>query len=305
MKKVVITSLIGIMLFIIYIFPTDTIKDYKENIEYIDAPVLSVYLIDPDYYVSRTDIIKDSDDIFDNIKYVINSLTKGSDESFYLPSMFSSIIPIDTKLLNYSLDDGILKLDFSSEFLNIEEKMERKMIEAITYSLCEFHEVNELIIFVEGVKLVVLPNSGEELPITFNKDFGVNKIIDITSFKGNELITTYYLSSIDDFTYYIPISKLQSTSYEKVEVIVKNLKTSPINQTNLLSYLKASVNLSSYEILEESVSLSFDNNLIADLNDDEILEDVKYALYLSIRDSYNVKSVILNIDNEKSVSVMY
>ena len=81
---------------------------------------------------------------------------------------------------------------------------------------------------------------------------------------------------------------------EKAEIIIKELKSTPIYHTNLISYLAASTNLSNYELLENSISLSFDNNLIANINDKEMLEEVKYSIALSMKDSYDIDEVLFN-----------
>ena len=66
----------------------------------------------------------------------------------------------------------------------------------------------------------------------------------------------------------------------------------PHEKTNLISYLNASTQLSNYEILESQVLLSFSPLLYEGLASDEILEEVKYAISLSMKDSLNVKDVI-------------
>ena len=52
--------------------------------------------------------------------------------------------------------------------------------------------------------------------------------------------------------------------------------------------------MSNYELLENSISLSFDNYLIANINDKEMLEEVKYSIALSMRDSYGIEEVLFN-----------
>ncbi|MEG1660858.1 MAG: hypothetical protein RR304_09915, partial [Bacteroides sp.] len=86
---------------------------------------------------------------------------------------------------------------------------------------------------------------------------------------------------------------------ERVEIIIKNLKTTPIYHTNLISYLTASANLLSYQLLENSISLSFNNKILANIEEKDILEEVKYSISLSLRDTYGINTVIFNVENEK------
>ena len=59
--------------------------------------------------------------------------------------------------------------------------------------------------------------------------------------------------------------------------------------------------MTSYELLESSISLSFNNYLIANMKEEDILEEVKYSIALSLRDTYGIDEVIFNIpDTENS-----
>lgn len=122
------------------------------------------------------------------------------------------------------------------------------------------------------------------------------------SIKDTNKTTVYYLSKYDDYYYYVPVTKISNETGEKAEIIIKELKSTPIYHTNLISYLAASTNLTNYELLENSISLSFDNHLLANLNDEDMLEEVKYSIALSLRDSYGIEKVLFNFpENEQEV----
>ena len=293
-KKIIISTGTLLIFFLIYFFPNQNNFSIPEEVIYIDELTLPLYTIDQNNYVARTNIIKKEND---DINYIINVLTKGSINSNYLPSNFYSPIPKGTKLIDYSLNDGLLKLNFSKELLNVTEEDEEKMIESLIYSLCELDNVKNIMIFVENEKLNELPNSKIKLPTTLDKSYGINKVYDIKSFKDTTKTTIYYLSKYENDFYYVPISKITNSDEKNyVEIIVNELKTSPIYENNLLSYLNASYELESYEILENSITLSFNNNLIASLEDKDLVEKVKYSISLSLRDTYNLDNIIINMN---------
>ena len=109
-------------------------------------------------------------------------------------------------------------------------------------------------------------------------------------------VTTYYVNKRENFNYYTPVTTITNNKKEKVEIIIEKLKTSPTYDTNLVSYLTASSELLNYEILENSVNLSFNNEILA-LNENKIIEEVKYSIALSIRDTYDISETIFYIDN--------
>ena len=291
LRRICISTFSLFIVLLLCIFPNNE-TSYPEEIISINELTMPLYIKDQNGYVARTNIIKKKDN---DIEYIINLLTKGSLYENYLPVNFEPLIPENTKLLNYSLNDKVLKLNFSKEFLLVNENDEEKMIESLIYSLCELESIDKILIYVENGKLNELPNSKVKLPVSLDKSYGINKVYDIKSFKNVTKTTIYYASKTDDLTYYIPITKITNNDANAVEIIVKELKTSPIYESNLISFLNASYELKNYEIMENSVNMSFDNKMLLNLNDENITEKVKYTLSLSIRDTLG-KDVSIKIN---------
>lgn len=291
LRRICISTFSLFIVLLLCIFPNNE-TSYPEEIISINELTMPLYIKDQNGYVARTNIIKKKDN---DIEYIINLLTKGSLYENYLPVNFEPLIPENTKLLNYSLNNKVLKLNFSKEFLLVNENDEEKMIESLIYSLCELESIDKILIYVENKKLNELPNSKVKLPVSLDKSYGINKVYDIKSFKNVTKTTIYYASKTDDLTYYIPITKITNNDANAVEIIVKELKTSPIYESNLISFLNASYELKNYEIMENSVNMSFDNKMLLNLNDENITEKVKYTLSLSIRDTLG-KDVSIKIN---------
>ena len=196
----------------------------------------------------------------------------------------------------YLLDNNnyVSRFEIVQKSEDIENK--EKMLEAIIYSLTEIKEIKKIMIFIEGEQLNKLPHSQKVLPNILDRSYGINKIYDLTSMKDISKVTTYYISKLENYSYYIPITSYTNTKKEKVEIIIEKLKTSPTYNTNLVSYLSTSAELLKYEILENSVNLSFNNEILS-LNDNSIIEEVKYSIALSIRDTYDINKTIFYVDD--------
>lgn len=291
-RRIMLATLALFLLLIIYFFPTS--PSISESLSYIEKEEMPIFLVDNMDYIARTSIVKNSDNTTDLIKEVIESLTIGSTKSNYIREGFKAIIPEGTKVLDLKLEDSILTINFSKELLNVSQDTEEKMLEAIIYSLTEINSVKKIKILVEGKSLTNLSNSNKKIPELLDKNYGINKIYNLDSIKDTSKTTIYYLSKYNDYYYYVPVTKISNENLEKAEIIINDLKTTPIYHTNLISYLAASTNLTNYEILEDSISLSFDNHLLAGIDDEDMLEEVKYAISLSIRDSYGINEVIFN-----------
>ena len=146
-RRICVATLALFILLIIYFFPNnDTI--IKEHLNYIKRDEMPIFLIDNSNYVARTSIVKSSKNINEQIKEIIETLTKNSKKSSYIRDGFKPIIPKNTKVIDVLLDNEILTINFSKELLNIDKDNEEKMIEAIIYSLTEIKEIKKIKILV-------------------------------------------------------------------------------------------------------------------------------------------------------------
>ena len=299
-RRICVATLALFILFLIYFFPSSDVT-IKEHLSYIKKDEMPIFLVDNSNYVARTSIVKSSETINEQIKEIIETLTINSKKSTYIRDGFKPIIPENTKIIDLKLDNEILTINFSKEFLTVNETNEELMLEALIYSLTELKEIKKIKILVENIPFTKLPNSNKKLPEYLDKTYGINKIYNLNSLKETSKTTIYYLSKINDYYYYVPVTKVSNEKLERVEIIIKELKSTPIYHTNLISYLKASANMTNYELLENAISLSFNNYLIANMKEEQILEEVKYSIALSLRDTYGINEVIFNIpDSENS-----
>lgn len=292
-RKIAITSLLLLLAIILYNYPEE-INTVKETPQH---KTMDIYLIDNHDYVAMTKINSNSSNSYDQIPELINSLTIGNNND-NLPEGFKAIIPENTKLLEYDLKDNLLKVNFSKEFLNINSESENKMIEALVYSLTTIKEVKNVMIFVEGERLLKLPNSGKPLDIYLNRNYGINKVIDINDIHDTSMVTIYYLSKQNDY-YYIPVSYISNNKSDKIEIIINNLKANKLNNSNLLSHLNYQVELMNYEATEQEISLDFNELLLNSVYEGKLKEEVKYAVSYSIHDTLGIENVIFMVNSNK------
>ncbi len=298
-RRIMTSTLALIIVALICLFPkTSLTPPIKSTTSYETIAVAPIYLLNKDAYVIRSTIPLNSADPLAKIQELISALTIGSDKNDYILKNFKPIIPENTKLLDLSLKDGLLKLNFSQNFLNVSAPNEEKLIEALVYTLTEINEVKEIMIFIENTKLDKLPQSKINLPLTLTRDFGINKIYDLTNLKDTSKTTIYYIGKEDNVSYYIPVTKITNNPNNKIKIIIEELKSSPIYETNLMSYLASSVELLDYEQLENEISLSFNNAILSDLDEKNILEEVKYSIALSLKDTYNVENITFKVNDQ-------
>lgn len=307
-KKIMVSSTAIILLLVIYLIP-DNKKDIdlkNDKIEYTYNNVEStIYLVDSNNYVARTSIATCKCDGVDLAKDLVNGLIIGGSKNNIIPNGFRSILPPDVSILNIELNNKILVIDFSKELLEVNEKDEEKMLEAIIYTLTSIDGIDKVIIKVEGEVLDKLPNSKNNIPTVLDRSYGINKIYDLSSLNDIMSYTTYYISTYNDNKYYVPVTKyVNSKDSDIVKVIIKELGSSPIYQTNLMSYLNANTTLNDYELVDNSLSLNFNELLLNEIDKKNILEEVIYTISLSMDNIYNdLESVSFLVNNEEIYKV--
>ena len=302
LKKILISLSALFALLLIYLIPSDReLKDIKSEVIYVDSSVETnnIYLLDSYNMVSLTNIMVSGTDIETKAQELIEALIQGSSKEDQIPNGFKSIIPSETKILNIKLENNILKIDFSKEILNIQKEYEEKMIEALTYTLTSIEGIDGIIIYVEGNILNKLPQTNINLPSTLDRSFGINKEYDITSTNNINSVTTYYISKTNNEYYYIPVTKYLNDDREKIKIVIDELESSKIYNTNLMSFLNDNVKLLSVEQMEDTLKLNFNEYIYSNLDTKEILEEVIYTICLSIEDNYDVKQVIFNVNDEE------
>lgn len=297
-RKLIISFLTLFVLTIVYLFPSE--ENPKKNIIYKDVNYTNVYLLNKDLLVETSIVSKaTSNDIISNIKDILSSLTVNSEKSKYLDNNFKALIPDGTRILDVSLDKELLKINFSKEILNIDASLEEKMIESIIYSLTKLDGVEKIMIFVEGEKLDSLPNSKKALPIELTKSYGINKVYDVNNIFTMDVLNLYYYINIDDNYHLVPVSIFTNNSDDKVEVIIEELKSSPIHQSNLMSFLASNATLLDYEIKENTIKLEFNSYILDNFFSEKLIEEVKYAISASLGDTLGVKEVNFFVNGEK------
>lgn len=297
-RKIFVTTLSLFILLIVYSLPTlEEPYTLKTNLEIENTTGLytnNLYLLNSDGYLVKSKIFLDSSDLEGKIKEILNELTIQEENRF--PKGLYPYIPKETKVLNVLCGERQVTIDFSDEFLDMKVNREKQIISGIVYSILDLGEVDEVIILVEGEVLKEYPNTHEEIDSPLTKDIGINKEYNLTSRNDISKVVVYYLSEIDDNLYYVPVTKYVNDNRDKIKIIIDELATSYIYESNLMSFLHSNVQLLDYYEQENVLFLNFNDYLFD--SDDKILEEVLYSIAYSVFDNYDVSMVMFEVNNQ-------
>lgn len=297
-RKIFLTTLTVFILLTVF-----TITNYKNenvlrtNLEIEDIAGLKtnvIYLLNDEGLLVQDRVLLDGSSVEEKIEKLLINLTEGSTGSF--ADGLSKVIPKGTVVNNVVVGNKYVTIDFSKELLNVSEEKEKSMITAIVYSVMDLDDFLGVSILVEGDNLEEYPNSKEKINKILDKSIGINKNYDITSFNNINKVVIYYLENINDNLYYVPVTKYVNDDREKVNIIVEELASSYIYESNLMSFLNSNVSLIEYEEKDNIMSLNF-NDYLFDGND-KVLEEVLYSIAYSVFDNYDVSMVSFEVNGE-------
>lgn len=282
LKKIFITTLSMIIILTIYTIPTTQKENIlRTSLEIEDVTNLktdTIYLLDKNNYLVKTDIFIDSNNLDEKIKKIINYLTINNNKT---PINLNGYIPINTKLLNFNIESNSLVLNFSKEFTNTNK--EEIMITGIVYSLLELEEIKEVSFQIE--------NNFYKNYTNLDKNIGINKNYLYTSRNNINKIVIYYLDKSDN--YYVPVTNYLNDDREKIEIIVDELKNT---RKGLISYINENTELLNYINENNLFILNFNNKLKDNnsLSEEKILNTISYSVF----DNYDVNMVMFQIEGK-------
>lgn len=304
LKKIAVATSILLVMLMLYIIPTnkETVDlNKKQQLEYVFPNDLEViYLLDNNNYLSRTKISVNNKDQISKAIDLIEGLTINGKKQDIIPNGFKSLLPKNTKILDIKLKEGLLTVNFSKEFNNIQKEYEVKLLESLAYTLTSINGIDKIEIYVENEKLTHLPKSKIKIPEYLDKHYGINKQYMFTNPSDIDSYTIYYVLNYNNEVYYTPVTKyIDNEKQDKVKIIIDELTSSLTYETNLVSYLDANTKLLDYEITDDVIKLNFNEFILSDITNNLILEEVMYTIGLSLCDELNVNDVIFEVNNRE------
>ncbi len=299
LRKIFLTTLtLFVLLTVFTITNSKTENVLKTNLEIEDIAGFKtdvIYLLNDKGLLVKTKILLEGNTAEEKINKLLLNLTEGSSNSF--PEGLKKLIPKGTVVNNVMVGNNLVTVDFSKELLKVSSDMEKPMVTAIVYSILELGNYEGVSILVDGKVLDKYPNSLEEIPSVINKSIGINKNFNITSYNNINKVVIYYLENIDNNLYYVPVTKYVNDERDKIKIIVEELASSYIYESNLMSFLNSNVELLDYKEDNDIMYLNF-NDYLFDGND-KILEEVLYSLAYSVFDNYNVSMVSFMVNGQR------
>jgi germination protein M len=276
---------------------TDVTNDEEAVKETISR---ELYLIDENgYVVSQTVELPKTEGV---AKQVVEYLVDGGPISEILPSGFRAVIPRDTEV-SVNMDGSTVVVDFSKEFTEYKAEDEMKILEAITWTLTQFENIQDVEISVNGHKLEEMPVNGTPITDKLSRANGINiDNSDVTDITSTKPLTVYFIAESDGNEYYVPITKrINSSEKDNVVAVVNELIKGPGLSGNLYNDIHGEVKLLDSSYAEGKVTLDFNEAIFGSFDEKMISTHVLNTIVLSLTEQTGVESVSITVEGEKGI----
>ncbi|MED4129244.1 MULTISPECIES: GerMN domain-containing protein [Shouchella] len=223
-----------------------------------------------------------------------------------LPNGFRAVLPAGTTVdVNHLKEDKIAVANFSNEFEEYNVADEKGMFEAVTWTLTQFEDVDEVKIEVNGVELEQLPMSETPIVGNFSREDGINlDYSNVVDFTNSQDVTVYFLGSHENETYYVPVTRRVADADNEIVTVVNELIDGPsLQMRTLLTEMNDDMMLlNDPEIKDGELVLDFNEAIQTMVGDQAYIEQsIIESIALSLTERNDVEKISILVNGKENV----
>lgn len=228
----------------------------------------AVYLQDSNGFLVPVSLPVAGSSAEENAKAALEMLVNGGPYAGTLPDGFTGVLPQGTAVQNVSIDKNVKQavVEFTKPFMEYAKADERKIVEAITWTLTEQPDIQNVQISVNGQKLSEMPKGGMPLNHLLTRGMGINlQLGQGASYTSSSPVTVYFsASSPAGIRYYVPVTRLVLPSEDKLKASLEELIRGPRPEDGLNQVMTSGTVLDSVKQSPEGVvTVAMDDHMFA------------------------------------------
>ncbi|MEC0169836.1 GerMN domain-containing protein [Paenibacillus graminis] len=185
-----------------------------------------------------------------------------------LPEGFKGVLPAGTEVKNITVDkDKLAVVEFNSKFNDYEPADERKILEAITWTLTGQDGIQGVQLWVDGKKLSEMPLQGTPLDRPLTRTLGINLPKHGPLLMNSSAVTVYFSAATSDGThqYYVPVTRFVPAGQDTLKAALNELIAGPESEKGLEMVMTQETVLDSVEAGQNGVvTVSLNDDMFAD-----------------------------------------
>jgi germination protein M len=279
-----------------------TVKTVSGQTMQNPSPV-TVYAKDPNGFIAPIGItVEKSVDI---AKKALESMVDGGPATGHMPAGFTAVIPKGTviKGINLVKDQKLAVVDFSKSFTDYNVQDERKILEAVTWTLTGFPAIDKVQLRIEGRDLKEMPQDGTPLDEPLTRTMGINlEKPEGVEYGQSTAVTLYFLGqSEDNFKYYVPVTRLVKRTDNVAQAVVEQLIAGPDQKKGLAAVMTPGAQLKQVKKAKDVITVDFTEQLLA--ADKKAPADALKSVVLSLTESEGLATKVqITVNGNAKVS---
>ncbi|WP_240374669.1 GerMN domain-containing protein [Bacillus piscicola] len=217
-----------------------------------------------------------------------------------LPNGFQAVLPPGTEIDVHLTEEGTAIADFSPEFRDYDPKHEQAILEAVTWTLTQFENVNEVEIQINGYEQETMPANNTPIGKAYSRANGINlESGNVSDMTNSDSVTVYFLSQTENDTYFVPVTRRVNNEKEKepLDAAVEELIKGPAADSPLHGVFREGAALhDAASIKDETASLVFNEAILTEKEGTAVAEDVVHAVTLTATEVSGVENVSLSVN---------
>ncbi|RUT48535.1 hypothetical protein EJP82_00900 [Paenibacillus anaericanus] len=173
----------------------------------------------------------------EKLNRTLDMLVQDGPYTSLIPSGFRGVLPKGTevKAVTVKKDEKLAVVEFSKSFNQYEAADERKILEAVTWTLTGNPEIQNVQLWVDGEKLSEMPVDGTSLERPLNRSLGINLEFDGgSSLSGTSAVTVFFSAETQDgVQYFVPVTRFVPAQGDLVQSALSELIKGPIKGAGL------------------------------------------------------------------------
>jgi len=242
------------------------------------------------------------------LKNSLMALVSKGEYASSVPEGFLGVLPAGTEVQNVTVDkkSNLAVVEFNKEFNNYDAADERKILEAITWTLTGQDDIKSVQLWVDGKKLTEMPLQGTPLDRPLTRTMGINLPKQGPLLMNSSAVTVYFsTTSPDGIQYYVPVTRFVPAGQEQLTAALNELIAGPESGNGLEMVMTQGTILDSVDAGQNGVvTVSLTDDMFTDGKGvpAEMLESVVLTVAQNSDDSLvqirlNGKESITDTDN--------
>ena len=194
------------------------------------------------------------------------------------------------------IQEGIAHIYFDDSVKNYKKEDELRVLEAITWGATQFHDVEQVKLYINGSAMEAMPLANTPIPSILNRSIGINHFETSTSnLHTSKTLTVFTTKNIKGKNYMVPRSRRVSiegdTLAYSVNAVLHDVSvSSELNQPLYAQDIK----IKDYQMNNGTLSLELNKNILS--SDTSVKQNIYDVLVLSLSMLDNVDKVEIKVD---------